>query len=638
MDLHDIFSDEGLLSQTLSGFTPRASQHKMAEAVALAIQASDQLIVEAGTGTGKTFAYLIPVFLAGKKTILSTGTRALQDQLFFKDIPVIRDMLASPLRIALLKGRANYLCHHRLEQSVSDGRFDSRDIVHQLHDVKAWSGVTQSGDISELTTIPEESSLWPKVTSTTDNCLGQECPFIKNCFVMKARQAAMSADIVIVNHHLFFADVALQENGFGEILPNTEVIIFDEAHHLPELASQFFSTKLTGRQLFELARDTETEALTGAPDVAELPVLSTRLISSTQSMRLALSVGLQRAPWPEQKSETLSRAIQHVKIDLNQLEAALKICSVRSKGLENVWRRTHELIELFNLLTGETSENSIHWFETHTQSFTIQLTPMVVAEQFNQFLSAKKNAYIFTSATLTANNRFDVFTETLGLNQTIKMQLDSPFDYKTQSILYVPRGLPDPRSSDFISTLADAALPVIELTQGRAFILCTSFRAVDEIAERFKEKNLFQLFVQGTKPKKNLLESFIQSERAVLIGTSSFWQGVDVRGEALSCVIIDKLPFASPDDPVLQARLQRLRRQGVDPFQRYQLPQAALTLKQGAGRLIRDAADRGILMIGDPRLVAARYAPLFLRSLPNMSRTRDFETVKMFWEEENFPL
>lgn len=631
MDLEAIFGVDGSLKQTVSGFMPRPSQKKMAEAVDKTIKTNGHLIVEAGTGTGKTFAYLIPAFLSQKKTVISTGSRALQEQLFFKDLPLVRQLLASPLVIALLKGRANYLCHYRLEQSTVDGRFSSREELHQLSLIREWVTSTRSGDIAELTRIPEDASMWSRVTSTIDNCLGQECPFLKNCFVMKARQNAMTADVVIVNHHLFFADMALQKDGFGELLPKNEVVIFDEAHQLPELISQFFSIKISGRQLLELSRDIQLEVATSAADLAALPLLTQKLIAITHELRLALSPDIQRAPWPEIKSSALNQAIKQLHEILKAIEGELKVAAVRTKGLENVWRRTLELIERCFLLMGDTPENKIHWFETYAQSFSVQLTPMLLAKEFIQFLEKKDQSIIFTSATLTANNRFDVFVQALGLTHAVKLQLDSPFDYQKQSILYVPRGLPDARQPEYISALVHAAIPVLELTNGRAFFLSTSYHALEEITRILRKKTDFHLLIQGSMPKKKLLEKFIHTSRAVLLGTGSFWQGVDVRGEALSCVIIDKLPFAAPDDPILQARLQRLRRQGEDPFYAYQLPQAVLLLKQGIGRLIRDAEDRGILLIGDSRLVGARYGSVFLRSLPVMPRTRNFEVVRDFW-------
>lgn len=625
-----ILGKQGLLSKAIEGFTPRDSQLKMAEAVEKALALSSQLVIEAGTGTGKTFGYLVPIFLAQKKTIISTGTKNLQDQLFFKDVPVIKKMLSFPLKVVLLKGRANYLCKQRLERNVEDGRFVSRQLVSQLHIINEWAELTHTGDISELTHIPEDSSIWPYVTSTPDNCLGQDCVFYKDCFVVKARQQALSAEIVIVNHHLFFADMALQEDGFGELLPGADAIVFDEAHQLPEIASQFFSTALTSRQLIELARDIEAEILRSAKDSRHIIEDSDALQASIQEMRLAMGLELRRAPWPEQRSQELEMTIQSIKKNLQTLEEALKIIAIRSKGLENCWRRTVTLIERFNVLTGKTPEDTVHWFETFMQSFTLQLTPMIVAENFNRYIEEKKRTWIFTSATLTVKNTFRLFVDALGLSQALQLQLKSPFDYQKQSLLYVPRGLPDPHHQDYIRLLIEAAIPVLEITQGKSFLLFTSYKALDQAAELLKDRISYPLLLQGSMPKKELIEQFKAHGNAVLLGTNSFWYGVDVRGDALSCVIIDKLPFAAPEDPILKARIQMLRKQGTDPFQEYQLPNAVLILKQGAGRLIRDVRDRGILMICDPRLVGSRYGEAFLQSLPEMSRTRNLEKVREF--------
>ena len=635
MNLSDILGQDGLLSKAITGFVPRESQQMMANTIEKTISHHSQLIIEAGTGTGKTFGYLLPVFLSGKKAIISTGTKNLQDQLFFKDIPAIKKILSYPGKIVLLKGRSNYLCKHRIERSIEDGRFASRQIVTQLHIINEWAGKTTSGDISELLSVPEDSGVWPHVTSTPDNCLNQDCPFIKDCFVMKARQQALSADIVVVNHHLFFADMALQEEGFGELLPGAQVIVFDEAHQLPEIASQFFSTSLTGRQLIELARDVEAEAAQHAKEMRELPERCDKLQAAVYDMRLALGSELRRAPWPEVCPPALASSIQSVTFALQQLEEVVKLAGVRSKGLENAWRRTVQLIERFNLLTGKTPEDTIHWFETHLQSFSLQLTPMVVAENFKKLMEDKKQAWIFTSATLAVKHNFQLFVDTMGLKTALQLQLKSPFDYQTQSLLYTPRGMPDPREPSYVHAVIEAALPVLEVTQGRAFLLFTSHKAMELAAELIKDRISFPLLQQGTMPKKELIDQFKLLGNAVLLGTSSFWYGVDVRGDALSCVIIDKLPFAAPEDPILKARIASLRKQGIDAFQSYQLPQAVLMLKQGAGRLIRDVTDHGILMICDPRLVGSRYGEAFLQSLPDMPRTRDLTRVREFMSHEN---
>jgi ATP-dependent DNA helicase DinG len=506
-------------------------------------------------------------------------------------------------------------------------------LVGQLHLINEWAGKTQSGDISELTHVAEDSSIWPYVTSTPDNCLGQECPFYKDCFVVKARQQALIADIVVVNHHLFFADMALQEDGFGELLPGADVIVFDEAHHLPEIASHFFSTTFTSRQLIELARDIEAEILEHARDSRQMIEETDKLQASALEMRLAMGQELRRAPWPEQPSASLAAGIEQVKKNLQIVEENLQIISMRSKSLENCWRRTVELIVRFNLLTGHTPENTVHWFETFMQSFTLQLTPIVVAENFKRYIEDKKRAWIFTSATLTVKNTFRLFVDALGLNNALQLQLKSPFDYQKQALLYVPRGLPDPGDPNYTRAVIEAAIPVLEKTRGRAFILFTSYRAMEQAAILLKDQIPWPILLQGSMPRKELVDQFKSHGNAVLLGTTSFWYGVDVRGDALSCVIIDKLPFAAPEDPVLKARIQMLRKQGIDPFQEYQLPNAVLMLKQGAGRLIRDVRDYGVLMICDPRLVGSRYGEAFLQSLPDMARTRSLEKVDAFLKD-----
>lgn len=627
----DILGLDGLLSKAIPGFIPREAQQQMAAAIERAIAVDAQLIIEAGTGTGKTFGYLVPVFLAQKKTIISTGTRNLQDQLFLKDIPALKAIFTLPLKIVLLKGRANYLCHYRLQQNLQDGRFATRQQIAQLQEVDAWSRVTETGDIAELNTIAEDATIWPYVTSTTDNCLNQDCPFYQDCYVAKARQQALTADIVIVNHYLFFADLVLQEEGFGELLPGADVIIFDEAHHLPEIAAQFFSTTLTSRQLIELAKDTELAVMQGAKDHNDILLETDKLQQATHNMRAVMGDAARRKPWPEQCSPLLMQHIQQIKASLKILEELLKIAAIRSESLENCWRRTIVTIERFNQLTSEPPEDTIHWYETFTQSFALQLTPIGIANHFKRYLAQKKKSWIFTSATLAVKNSFRLFIDAMGLDDALQLQLKSPFDYAKQALLYVPRNIPDPQESHYTEAVLKAALPVIELMQGKTFLLFTSYRALDFAADYLRQYTSLPLLVQGTMPKRNLIENFLALQgQAILLGTSSFWYGVDVRGEALSCVIIDKLPFAAPDDPILQAKIRKMRKNGEDPFVNIQLPQAVLMLKQGAGRLIRDVTDRGVLMICDPRMVGAQYGQVFLQSLPAMTRTREFETVKNF--------
>lgn len=500
----DILDDSGLLKKAIPGFTPRLPQQQMAQAIERAIELNAQLIVEAGTGTGKTFAYLVPAFLSQKKTIISTGTKNLQDQLFFKDVPVIKKILPHPLKVVLLKGRANYLCLYRLKESREDGRFSSRQLITQLHIVDEWSRSTQEGDIAELITIPEDSAIWPYVTSTVDNCLNQECEFFKECHVAKARSQALAADVVIVNHHLFFADMVLQEEGFGELLPGAEVIIFDEAHHLPDIASHFFSTVLTGRQLTELARDTEIESLKSAKDMVQLLEIAGQLQLAVQEMRASFGEPLCRAPWPSRLAENIQTAVKGVKEKLQSLEAILKIVGVRSKELENCWRRASKLIERFNLLTGTTPENNIHWFETHLQSFSLQLTPMVVAEFFQAYMAQHKRAWIFTSATLTVKNSFQLFINTLGVNKALQLQLKSPFDYQTQALLYVPRGLPDTHAQNYTEKLIEAVVPILEATQGKAFFVIYQLSGIRSSGGIVERANFFSFIATRKHAKERV--------------------------------------------------------------------------------------------------------------------------------------
>lgn len=635
MTLDDVFGGEGLLSRTLSGFAYRDSQLQMAHAVTSALADQKHLVVEAGTGTGKTFAYLVPIFLTEKKTVISTGTRNLQDQLFFRDIPLVKKALASPKRVALLKGRANYLCHYRLEQLESGERLLPRSEAACVPAVSAWKSQTKSGDIAELRDVAEDSLVWREVTSTIDNCLGQDCPFIKDCFVLKARRAAMAADVIVVNHHLFLSDLALQEEGFGELLPAMDAVVFDEAHELPDLLSQFFSVRLSGRQLNDLARDGLIETAAACPELPELPDSFRILQAQTRALRASFGEEIRRALWPNPTPAALEDAINQLAILLQTLADTLKPVAARSKGLEAVFERVKKISSHLRQITDPTeTDGAIRWFETYQQGFTLQRTPLVVAEAFKPFLTLSQKVCIFTSATLSVARCFRAFAGALGLENASKLQLDSPFNYREQAVLYVPRGLPDPRKAHYTEALMRAVLPLLELTQGRAFLLFTGYRALDEAALFLSQETNYTLLVQGTLPKKILLDQFVSLPRTILLGTAGFWQGVDVRGEALSCVVIDRLPFAPPDDPVLQARMQRKRAQGLDPFRDCQLPDAVLALKQGSGRLIRDTQDRGVLMIGDPRLVGARYGQSFLQSLPPMTRTREFETVKAFLDKK----
>ncbi len=633
--ISQLLDAHGPLAEQVAGFAPRAEQQAMAEAVAAALEEQATLVVEAGTGTGKTFAYLVPALLSGRKVIISTGTRHLQDQLYHRDLPTVRRALGISSPAALLKGRANYLCKHRLDVTLAEGRFRSRVQLAQLEEIQAWSGRTQSGDIAEMNRIPEDSPLWQRVTSTTDNCLGQECGQYQRCHVVNARRAAQEADIVVINHHLLLADMALKEEGFGELLPGSDAFVIDEAHQLPETAAQFFGIGLSSRQLEELARDSTAEHLREAGDMQSLPDCAEQLGKQVKDLRLALGERERRAAWSEvQHQAEVRNQYAKVRDTMAELCAWLEAAAPRGKGLEACWRRALLLQERFVQVTEQPPAEHVHWFETYRHSFRIQLTPLEIADTFQQRMESLPSTWIFTSATLAVGDSFTHFTHRMGLNDPRTLRLDSPFDYARNALLYHPYDLPDPNDPHYTAAVIEAVRPVLAASQGRAFLLFTSHRALQEAAHLLEGTLEYPLLQQGQAPRAELLDRFRRMGNAVLLGTSSFWEGVDVRGDALSCVVIDKLPFASPGDPVLQARLDALRAAGGNPFIQEQLPRAVITLKQGIGRLIRDVQDRGVLMLCDPRLTGKSYGKVFLKSFPPMRRSRELADVQAFFADE----
>ncbi|MEW6331024.1 MAG: ATP-dependent DNA helicase [Pseudomonadota bacterium] len=633
----DILGADGPLAARLPGFTPRRAQQEMAARIEQALADYSAFIAESGTGTGKTYAYLVPALLSGRKILISTGTRHLQDQLYHRDLPLVRDALAVPVSTALLKGRANYLCRHRLERAGTEGPLTGRREQSNLVRVSEWSTRTRRGDIAEMDAIPEDSELWPLVTSTADNCLGSSCPDYEECFVNRARREALAADVVVVNHHLFFADLALREEGFGQLLPGVEAVIFDEAHQLPEVASNFLGISLGGHQLVSLARDTVAEDLKEHSGVAGLPAAAQSLERATADFRLAFGVEPRRDAWDRlENAKAVHAALAQVKTRLTDLSAALDQAAGKGQGLANCARRASDLLDRLLMISESTPSDYIAWFETTARSFMLYLTPLDIATAFRERTGeGKKKAWIFTSATLAVKKSFAHFQAKLGLEQAETGLWDSPFDYARQTLLYIPPGLPMPAAPDYTDRVIDAALPVLAASRGRAFILFTSHRALKAAAVRLRDVLDYPLLVQGDVPRSELLRRFRDLGNAVLLGTSSFWEGVDVRGEALSCVIIDKLPFASPDDPVLQARAAAMEQAGRSPFTDYQLPEAVITLKQGVGRLIRDENDHGVLMLCDPRLLSKGYGKTFLASLPPMPLTRSLRDVEAFFARDD---
>ncbi len=668
-EVERFFSEQSPLAAEVASFRPRAQQREMALAVAEALRDNAILLVEAGTGTGKTFAYLVPALLNGGKVIISTGTKNLQDQLFQKDLPMVRDALKAPVTVALLKGRANYVCHYHLERALSDGRFATREDVRHLGKIKNYAKVSDSGDKSGLADVPENAPIWPLVTSTRDNCLGQECPQHKECFVLKARTDAMKADVVVVNHHLFFADVMLRDEGVAELLPACNTVIFDEAHQLPETASLFFGDNLSTSQLLDLARDARTEAAASAKDFAPLPKAADALEKAARDLRLVFKKEGRLPAIALEGFREWAPALKALNEKLKDLNALLEKQAERSEGLEHCWQRGQALAQQLKQWAGEQpspltplpqageGKNSsslsrererdgeraefVRWLEVFHHSLQLNATPLSIAEIFEKQIGGSARAWIFTSATLAVKQDFSHYQNEMGLQKARTACWDSPFNYGEQALLYVPQHLPEPNSEGYTEAVIQAALPMLEASKGRAFLLFTSLRAMQRAYEllqaEFEKRGWnYPLMLQGEGSRNELLERFRTLGNAVLLGSQSFWEGVDVRGEALSLVIIDKLPFAPPDDPVLAARIAELNKQGRNAFMEYQLPRTIITLKQGAGRLIRDEQDRGVLMICDPRLIGKHYGRRIWQSLPPFKRTRDQnEAVRFFTATPN---
>ena len=634
--ISDAFSKGGTLAKAISGFSPRQAQTDMALDVADAIDNQSSLIVEAGTGTGKTFAYLIPAFLSldpkkPKKIMVSTGTKNLQEQLFHKDIPLIKKALASNAQVALLKGRANYLCNYRLGQyQHSRGQLDAQ-MLQDLVKIKTWANGTQSGDIGELVNVSEDSSVFPFVTSTLDNCLARDCPDYEGCHLVKARQKASDADIIVVNHHLFFADMALKDTGFGELIPKSQVMIFDEAHQIGDIASEYFGEAFSSKQLVDLCTDVLQVHRSSLTDVKQLGLAAEKLQKTCQEFRLLFNYDPERGNWREKyKQSHFQQKFANLKVDLDFLYQVIKLCVSRNEAIDNCFDRAVNLLAQYEIMANVEAYGMSFWYETTPRSVVLHQTPLNVSDKFNAFVKESGAGWIFTSATLAVDNSFNHFAQHLGLQDAKQLLLDSPFDYRTQSQLVVPRYLPQANDKNRALKLAELAQPLIKASEGACFMLFTSYRVMHQVAEILSETINNPLLVQGQMAKRKLLDQFVEQNDAVLLATASFWEGIDVRGDKLTCVIIDKLPFASPDDPLLQARCEDVRRQGGEPFSDIQLPQAVIALKQGVGRLIRDISDRGIMVICDDRLVNKPYGETFLKSLPEMKRSRDINKATNF--------
>lgn len=648
-EIDRLFGAEGPLAPVVGTFKPRQSQTDMAKAVAQAIADQQVLMAEAGTGTGKTFAYLVPALLWGGKTIISTGTKNLQDQLFSRDIPTVRAALRAPVSVALLKGRSNYVCHYHLERTLQNGRLTSRDDVGYLREISRFIKMTNSGDKAELAKVPENASVWNLVTSTRDNCMGAECQYYQDCFVMKARREAQQADLVVVNHHLFFADVALKDSGVAELLPSANTIIFDEAHQLPDTATLFFGQTVSTSQVLELCRDVLAEGLAHAragPDWAKVVAVVDK---AARDLRLCFPQENTRLSLPQiPPASDFFPALEKLKEEVAGLITVLEEQAERADTIEQCRVRAVELAAAFAAWKPDdkgkvnAGDEAVLWVEAYSSSLQLHKTPLSIAPIFSSQREGTPRSWIFTSATLAVKSDFKHFSDQMGLTGEPAKTWPSPFNYQEQGILYVPTGLPEPNSMGYTDAMIDCALPVIEAAGGRTFFLCTTIRAVNRVAERlrmeFADRGLaFPLFVQGERGRNELLDAFRHTGNAVLVGSQSFWEGVDVRGDALSLVIIDKLPFAPPDDPVLAARIEVMEKQGMNGFMHHQLPEAIINLKQGAGRLIRDVDDRGVLMICDPRIITKPYGRRIWQSLPPFKRTRAQADVIAFFKPAASP-
>ncbi len=625
--------EDGPFAQAMDAFVPREGQIKMASAVEATLSSRGRLIVEAETGTGKTLAYLVPILASGVRAIISTGTKTLQDQLFEKDIPLACQMMGLAPEVRLLKGRTNYLCRYRLSQTVAEGLLTSREDVATLQSIVEWSQYTISGDLAHAAPIREDSALWPQITSTRENCLGTSCPNYDDCFVVRARREAEKADILVVNHHLLIADLMLKDQGFSELLPPVDAIVFDEAHQLPTVARRFLGWRFSTKQFSLLLDDVRRELMTAAPDMLQawgnIEILVADVIENLRNFPVD-----GRVSWENRPREAWERLCQLLFDVASKMAQLTEACEARSEGLARCHQRSLSLLADLQRLMMEPARDWARWLEKHSRSIVVTDAPLNVAEPLQQRLKAQlEAAWVFTSATLSVGGDLRPFAHEIGLEgQATTLTVPSPFDFQRQALLYVPRYVPEPNTDEALSVIFEHVRVLVERSRGRAFLLLTSHRALSEARLYLADLEGVSVFFQGDAPKMQLLEQFRTNAPSLLVATGAFWEGVDVPGEDLQLVMIDRLPFPSPDDPMTAARTRWCRRRGLDAFEAVSLYDAVLTLKQGAGRLVRRVTDRGVLVIFDPRLVSRPYGESFVRSLPPFKRTRRMSEVEAFFE------
>ena len=618
----DILGPSGPFSAKIEGFSARSQQQEMATKIEEMIQFNGTLVAESGTGTGKTYAYLVPAVAAGRKVVISTGTKYLQDQLYGRDIPTVVRIMGVSIDMALLKGRSNYLCLERLDNLPQRSPQAARSLHEEIREILTWKRQTKNGDIAEVETVNEDSRVWPEVTSNTDNCIGSECQFYDQCFVNKARKRAQMADVIVINHHLYFADYSLKQDGFGKLLPEADVWIFDEAHQLPDIASNFLGQSISLRQITELVKDSRAADAIEKSGIRELSKALDAVDKAAKDTQMSLLNIQGKYEWNHfiaDKSVFLKR-LTHLNTQLSNLLDCLSAASFAGENLGRCYERVTAISSLVERFSGLPSTDQVRWVEVNAKNFRINETPLNIGSAVQSVMSNKSCAKVFTSATLSIDGQFDHYLEQMGLIEVDVEKWDSPFNFQQQSMLYMPTSLPAPNHPDYAVKLVDEILPVVQASQGRAFLLFTSYQLMHSVRQYFAGQG-FRLLMQGEASKQSLISEFVSVPRAILFATMSFWEGVDIQGEALSCVVIDKLPFESPNDPVLQARMKRIEESGKNPFMSYSLPRAVISLRQGAGRLIRGHSDRGLLMLCDPRIQTARYGRVFVNSLPRMRQT-----------------
>lgn len=630
-NVNSFFAIDGPLAEALEDYQVREQQLDLSKAIEETIKDKAVLVAEAGTGTGKTFAYLAPALQSNKKIIISTGTKNLQEQLYKRDLPQVKKMLKLQKQTALLKGRSNYLCLHRTKINEVSERGLDKEVLNEFKTVMKWASGTKTGDMSDLNQLKEDAKVLPLVTSTIDNCLGKDCSYFEDCFLVKARQKAMMADIVVVNHHLFFADLALKEQGFGELIPNVETVIFDEAHLIPDIASEYFGENLSTRQLNDLLKDLVKLQKVQLKDANQLSECAQKCQYAVADFRALFGQDPERGNWTQAlKRPDVKKQITLLSEELSKLNQVAQLNLGRDKDIDALIEKLTAFDERLNLFLLEDHKDVSLWYETSKYHAVLHLTPLSIASQFNKVTQTRDTSWVFTSATLAIDGDFSHYQGLMGLETARTKCFDSPFNYQQQAMLCVPRYLPEPNHRDMKKALISTCISLIKAAKGRSFMLFTSHHMMRVVAQAVSEEIENTLFVQGERSKSLLLKDYLADSKSVLFATGAFWEGVDVKGNDLLCVLIDKLPFASPDDPLLQARLDDCRKQGGTPFFDIQIPQAVIALKQGAGRLIRDFNDKGVLVICDNRLVTKAYGGKFLASLPPMKKTRDLKIVEDF--------